>query len=87
MTGPRICLLIPPKAAIVFVTVTLVKVIFPMFVTVPVMVSICPGSMGCWGQLLLTKMAGEFVPGQVAEAIFVTLNPQMLVPRAVKVSV
>src|SRR5438132_510693 len=53
-----------PMAAITLVTVTLISVIFPEFDTTPEMTSVPPGGTGLTGQLFLTVIEGEFVPGQ-----------------------
>src|SRR5438093_8622212 len=76
-----------PSAAMTFVTVTLVRVMLPVFVRVPVMTLVWPGCNSPGGQLFVTAMLGEFVPGQTAVKLLVTRLPKHLSePAAITVS-
>ena len=61
-----------------FVTVTFVRVMLPLFDTTPLMMSVPPGGTGLGGQLLLTVIEGELVPGQSLKSVAVTMRPKHL---------
>src|SRR6266850_1816942 len=70
-----------------FTTRTLVRVMLPELLTVPLKISGWPGCTGASGQVLVTAMAGLFVPGQLAKAVLVTEWPKHLsLAVAVRVS-
>ena len=60
-------------------TNTLVSVMLPVLVTVPVNTRVPPGATGAGGQSLVTAIAGVVTIGQVELAEFVTGTPQRLV--------
>src|SRR5437773_744965 len=51
-----------------------VRVMLPELLTVPLKTSGWPGCTGVNGQVLVTAMAGLFVPGQLAEAVLVKVG-------------
>src|SRR5205809_821551 len=59
-----------------FTTRTLVRVMLPELLTVPLKTSGWPGCTGVDGQVLVTAMAGLFVPGQLAKAMLGTEWPR-----------
>src|ERR1041385_3462283 len=84
VTGPNTEVL---AAGWLLTTSTLVSVMFPALLTLPLKTSGWPGCTGPTGQALLTTMAGLFVPAQDAVAVLVTLWPKHLSwARAVRVS-
>jgi hypothetical protein len=66
-------------------TRTLVNVMFPVFWTVPLYVTVPPVNTGATGQLAVTTIWGVVKMGQVVVAEFATSTPQTL--RAVAVEV
>src|SRR5205809_1004996 len=61
-----------------FTTRTWDRVMLPELLTVPLKISGWPGCTGASGQVLVTAMAGLFVPGQLAETVLFTEWPQQL---------
>ena len=59
----------------------------PVFVTVPVKVSKAPGATGVPEQICVIFKEGVVMTGQVTEAVFVTVMPQVLSPLAVNMLV
>ena len=67
-------------------TITLVSVILPVFLTVPLKVSKPPGTAGLVGQFWVTWMPGRVRSVQVAEALLVTMSAvQLSLPVAITV--
>ena len=75
-----------PLVGWLFTTTTLVKVMLPLLLTLPVKTSKPPGATGLIGQVLVTRMEGVVTAVQVAEALSVTLLPQRLFAVTVSVS-
>ena len=75
-----------PLVGWLFNTMTLVRVMSPALLTLPVKMSNPPGATGFAGQVLVTRMEGAVTAAQEAEALCVTLLPQMLVALALRVS-
>jgi hypothetical protein len=65
----------------------LVKVMLPVFRTVPLKVNEPPGNTWVAGQIAVTTICGVVVIKQVVLTAFVTATPQMLRPVAVEVLV
>ena len=76
-----------PRTGWLFNTMTLVRVIFPVLVTVPVNVSVPPAATGCGGQALVMASPGAVRMGQVELALLITVTLQRLVARTVEVLV
>ena len=70
-----------------FTTTTLVRVMLPLLLTLPVKTSKLPGATGLAGQVLVTRMEGVVTAVQVAEALSVTLLPHRLFAVTVSVSI
>src|SRR5882672_11004318 len=75
VTGPKTEVLGASRS---FTTRTLVRVMLPALLTVPMKTSGWPGCTGVNGHCLVTTMAGLFVPGQEALAVLVTEWPKHL---------
>ena len=76
-----------PLVGWLFNTTTLVRVMLPLLLTLPVKTSRPPGATGLTGQVLVTRMEGAVMAAQEAVALCVTLLPQRLVAMAVRVSI
>src|SRR5678809_65575 len=88
MIGPKTRRDTFPKAAMVLVTTTFVRVILPVLVTVPVTVRSWPGCTNPAGHTFTTSMLGLFVPGHALVSLSVTTRPKHLsAPLATNVSV
>ena len=70
-----------------FTTTTLVRVMLPVFVTVPLKVSNAPGTVGLAGQDWVILSAGVVAIAQVALAVLVIVTPQTLSAEPVAVLV
>ena len=76
-----------PLVGRLFSTRTLVSVMLPLLLTLPLKTSSAPGATGLAGQDLVTRSAAVVTAGQFAVALCVTLLPQRLRAVAVSVSV